>query len=187
MSNVTRKFRTTVGTARYPHLTRPDTKFEPPFKTGFIQSPDDAQPLIDIINEVAEEAFKPAQIKKANIPYEIDEETGDVVFTTKSGYQPGLFAGNGDPIKDKVREKLIVGGGSQIKLSLTVKAWEVSGKCGIKLELRTVQIVKPVSSGGFDAEEGGWVPDEDDYADDDTAPANDQDTDEDAADEDEDF
>ena len=187
MSNISRRFQTKTGTARYPHLTRPDTKFEPPFKTGFIQSPEDAQALIDVIDTVADEAFSKAKLAKANMPYEIDEETGNVVFTTKSGFQPTLFDGRGAPIKDKVREKLFVGNGSQIKLTLKVKSWEVNAKCGIKLEISSAQIVQPVSSGGFDAEEGGWVPDEDDYADDDTDAGDDQPTDESPLDDDEEF
>lgn len=97
---------TCPGVAKHTNIKKPDTKFNPEgnFKTSLILSSADAQPLVDRINEVAQENLdavkaelvkqgKAAQAKKAvlcaNLPHspETDEEgneTGNVVFTFKA-------------------------------------------------------------------------------------------------------
>jgi len=156
-------FSTDIGTARYPWLKEPDTAFgQESYKCMLILDPTSAQPLVDKINKVAEDTFG-SKAAKAMMPIETDEETGDIIFKTKSGYLPKFWDSQGNPvIEANIPE---IWGGSKLKLAGWIAPWNKNGKMGITLQLMRVMIVEAQgpSSGdgqgesGFEAVEGGFV------------------------------
>lgn len=154
-------FSSPLGVARYPWLTEPDTAFgQEKFKCDLILSPEDAKPLIEQVNKVAGDFG--AMAGKASLPYFTDEDTGDVIFRTKTTYKPKFFDSAGDPIiESKVPP---IWGGSKLKLGGWIAPWSMNGKCGITLQLMKCMIVEakgPTEGGsansGFEPVEGGFV------------------------------
>lgn len=187
------RYVTQVGVAIYPHLVEPDTKFnaEGEYKVKLRLSPDsvitdakgkrvaDVQSFID---EMMGKALEKAQqenkgkIKEADAPYEIDDETGEVLVNfklkatgkTRDGKEftqkPALFDAKGKPAEVKG-----VWGGSKIKVSFEVVPFytKLIG-AGVSLRLKAVQIIELVAGGnggsadsyGFGEEEGYEAEDE---------------------------
>lgn len=98
------KFRTPKGTAVYPQLTKPDTKFkaEGEYSAKIRLSEEDAAPMVAKIDSLIEEAFKAEQgrlvaagkkaaaktLKYADKPYKVvrdseGDETGEIEFNIK--------------------------------------------------------------------------------------------------------
>lgn len=149
------KFQTPVGVAKYPHLNRPDTAFdaEGKYKTELILSPEDAKPLIKIIEDAAKEEHGKAHYR---VPYTVDEETGEVAFKLQSKYEPLFFDSAGQLVPQNALPQL--GGGSRIALKGFLNVYKVSGTCGVAITLRSVQIVEAsqgMNGEGFDAIDGG--------------------------------
>ncbi|WP_421276133.1 hypothetical protein [Aeromonas veronii] len=173
-------FTTPIVSAQYPYLVTPDTKFRPEgdLKVNFTV-PDNEywrevidQCESDIAKLIAD--FKEKNNKKLrespDVPW-IENDDGTITFKCKirASYARRNGKGNfdvkvtqfdakGTPIVPMVEIK----GGSEIKLSLELKTWESSGKAGISLRPRAVQVIK-LSDGvgsanseeyGFDEEEG---------------------------------
>lgn len=187
------RYVTQVGVAIYPHLVEPDTKFnaEGEYKVKLRLSPDsvitdakgkrvaDVQSFID---EMMAKALEKAQqenkgkIKEADAPYEIDEDTGDVLVNfklkatgkTRDGKEftqkPALFDAKGKPAEVKG-----VWGGSKIKVSFEVVPFytKLIG-AGVSLRLKAAQIIELIAGGnggsadsyGFGEEEGFEAEDE---------------------------
>jgi hypothetical protein len=120
---------------------------------------------------------KPIKVEKADSPYGLvfdDEgnETGDYFFKircnaqgkTKNGevfnFKPALFDAKGKPLSKSVN----IGGGTTLKASFEIVPYYVgsSGKAGVSLRLKAVQVLDLVQFGGggnaksfgFDEEEG---------------------------------
>ena len=130
-------FSTPVGTARYPWLAEPDTAFgQEKYKSELILSPEDAKPLIDLINKTVTDLS--ADPSKLSLPYSTDEDTGDIIFKTKTSYKPKFFDSAGHPIiESKIPQ---IWGGSKLKLGGNIAPWSMNGKGGI-----TLQLLKAVS------------------------------------------
>lgn len=160
MANKKIRFTSPKGRAKYPWLNRPDTQFsaEGVYTTHLIMDPKEAAELVALIKKTAEDEFGPTA--KYSAPYEIDEETGEVIIKTKSNYVPPFDDSTGQVIMPEAVPQLFAG--SILCVGGFVKAYTVSGRKGVSLQLGRVQIIDPVSSGAggaspFAAVEGGYV------------------------------
>lgn len=154
------KYVSPKGTAGYPKLTRPDTKFkaEGEYSTSLTMGKKIAAPLIAQIEEAYVEEFGQKAVAKANYPFKEDE--GKITFKFKSKNKPKLFDAAGKPIRDG--EELNVGSGSVLKVAGAISCRAVSGKNYATLYMNQVQIIDLVEFSGspFEAEEGGFVAEE---------------------------
>jgi hypothetical protein len=174
---------TPVGTAVYPWITKADTKFNPQgdFRTGLRMPLEVAQPLIDKLEAIRQEALleskkaKKKPPKEGNLPwspvYDDDgNETGEIEFkfktkasgTTKDGKAFTKSIKVFDAKKNEV-EGLSIYGGSQIKVAFQAVPYDVAAVgVGLTLRFSAVQVLKLVEGGGgSDAsvfgEEDGYV------------------------------
>ena len=155
------KFTTPTGVARYVWLQpgRPDTAFdtEGKYKVQLKMSEALAKPIMDLIDESKRDNF--AAKDKVKLPYERDEETGDIIFKVQSKYQPKYVDSSGSPIpEDKVP---LMFGGSELKAKGMLDPYSGSSK-GISMRLSAVQVINPVAGEGgdmenFDAVDGGYT------------------------------
>jgi hypothetical protein len=159
-----RIYKTEEGTLRYPWLNKPDTKFqdEGVYKTSFILSPDKAQDLIKMVRECAKDELG-KKADKARLPFATDSDTGDIIFTMKSYYQPKFVDSQGNPITSKMPP---IYGGSKVRLKGDMYTYDKGANVGVGMALLAVQIIdladKPSSGGqseGFEPVSGGWVHD----------------------------
>lgn len=170
------------GVAVYPHLNAPDVKFKAEGKlhTKLRCTADDAAPLVEKLKEMQQKAFAEAKadpknkgkkVKLADLPFAVDDETGEVTFTF-STQASGISKKTGEPWVRKlavydaagVALKPIpkVGGGSVLKVSFEPGAFYTAlVGAGVTLRLEAVQIIKleewgdrSASSYGFEKEEG---------------------------------
>ena len=152
------KYVSPKGSAGYPKLLKPDTKFkaEGEYSTTLTMDKKTAKPLMDQIEEAYTEEFGAKALPKANFPYKEDEE-GNITFKFKSKQKPKLFDSKGSPIK--VVDDLNIGSGSTMKVSGAISCRAVSGKNYATLYMNAVQIIDLVEYSGspFGAEEGGFT------------------------------
>tara|TARA_R100000353_G_scaffold27510_5_gene23194 strand:+ start:5133 stop:5771 length:639 start_codon:yes stop_codon:yes gene_type:complete len=168
-------FTTKKGEAVYPHLSRPDTKFDKDghYKVNLKMSKEDAQPVIDLINDLhnrnVEELSKTKKnVKIAPMPY-FDEEdddgnpTGKVIikFKSKAAYKPAIYDAGKPP---KLIKESDIWGGSELRVGGTAVPFHTAAiGAGITIRIRAVQVIKYVEGGGggdkygFSAEDGGFV------------------------------
>lgn len=209
------RFVSPKGTASYPYLTKPDTKFNPDgeYKVSLIVAGAAASKTIDFLTEQHDAAVSNAKkensgkrVKEGELPF-IENDDGTVTFKfklkakviPKNGNQfeqkPILFDAKGKPLVGEPK----VGGGSTIKVCYEVVPYYTAiAGAGVSLRLKAVQIIELKEySGGGNAEsygfceEEGFAADEDDTSpfDADAAGAADEPTagDSEGGDEDEDF
>src|SRR5690348_511137 len=89
------KFVTPFGVASYPHLNKPDTKgkyADNKYKTKLVLPGDDpdTQAFVKKIEEALQE-LKGSKKASLHRPYQVDEDTGEVIFTAKTKYAPAIF------------------------------------------------------------------------------------------------
>ena len=166
--------KTPVGVAQYPHLNTPDTKFNPvgEYKVNIVVPVDEAQDFIESVEAVYEEAYdleckqkKKKKIKRADFPWELNEEETHVIIKTKmkakvetkSGdswtQRPALFDAAGKPMSPKIR----IGGGSELLASIEAYPWFApSLGFGISLRPKAVQVIKLIQGDGKSAEDFGF-------------------------------
>lgn len=170
--------KTPVGTAVFPHLNEPDTKFkeEGEYKVSLALSGDEASSLMASIDKMQDEAlaaFKESsegkgkkKVGKAKPPYreELDEEdepTGRTLFSFKSSYKPSIVDSKVKPISPDTK----LWGGSEIRVNADVGGWHIplQGGVGVTMYMKGVQVIKAVggNSGAsdFDEVDGGFVDD----------------------------
>lgn len=151
------RFVTPKGTALWPWLAVPDTRFdtEGKFKTDLLVAKAEAEDLMTKAKALFVEEFGEKSLKKAKWPFEIEEESGAVRFRAKSSKKPVLYDGAGTVIP----EDLNVGNGSVLKLSGIMSTYNAGGNTGVTMYLNAVQIINLVEFGGnnFEAEDGGYV------------------------------
>lgn len=159
MSKSNLKFVSPKGTASYPWLTKPDTKFsaEGSYKTGLVLSAEEAKPLQDAIKAAFVDEFGQSKMAKAHMPWKEGEE-GLVTFNFKSKLKPRLFDSAGKAIMGDPK----VGAGSVIKVSGAYGPYNKGVNMGVALYLNAVQIIDLVefSASPFGAEQGGYVADD---------------------------
>ena len=153
-------FTTPRGTAIYPWLNRADFQFDTAgqFKVNLRVPKDEAKELMEDVRNAANDAYGD-KAKNANMPWKVDEETGDVIFTCKSKFKPKLVDSTGQVISEQNEPQ--VNSGSTIKCAGTLFAWNAGGKFGISLQLAGAQLIELAERGesqlGFGNEEGGYV------------------------------
>jgi hypothetical protein len=173
-------YKTPVGIAQYPRLTKPDTKFNPAgeFKISLILDAAVAQPIIDECEKIA--AKKLADVKAEN-PKLVKQKL--IKMCEDKPYKPVLDdEGNPtDKVKVNFKMKAVieskktgqkwnqrpdlfdskgtvlvnpnVGGGSEVRVAYEITPfWTQKIGAGVTLRLKAVQIIKLVEyTGGRDA------------------------------------
>jgi hypothetical protein len=180
------RFTTPKGTAQYPYLNKPDTKFNPDgdYKCKLELDAADASEIIAFLDEQVEKSVELAKkenpgkkIKQGDAPYEVNEETGKASFnfklkakvTTKSGesfeQRPAIFDAKGKPLQN-----VNVGGGSKVKIAYEVVPFYTAlVGASISLRMKAVQVIDLVEfSGGASADAFGFG-EEDGYEAEDTS------------------
>lgn len=175
---------TPIGTAVFPRLNEPDTKFDPngAYSTKLRLTDGDAEKFQSLVEDFAKRAYAEeckAQgkktLKRADLPFkpattrEGEEIPGAVDFNlkrkaggvTKAGKKwtatVGLFDANGQPMTDEIW------GGSKIRAQVTLVPWYAAALgFGIRLEIRQVQVIELVGPDGtqecaFGTVEGGFT------------------------------
>lgn len=161
-----------IGIARYPWLTKPDTKFDADgvYKVDLIlPKNEDTEKFLSVLKAKADEAFEEAKKKAKNpsavvqvVPFEDEYDdkqapTGNVLvrFKTKAKFKGkdgstriqsvSLFDSKGHPA---VVESVYAG--SVIRVNFVPVPYFVAGtrSAGISLRMNAVQILKLVSAGG---------------------------------------
>lgn len=183
---------TPKGIASYPHLNKPDTRFNPDgeFKVTLVLGEEAANKMAEKMQAVADKAYDDAveaakgsnkkKITKADVlkPQEDADgnETGQYVFTAKMkahvkpkkgdafDQAPVVFDAHGKQIKGELPK---IGGGSTLKLNCELIPYYVAStkEAGCSLRLKAVQIIDLVEWGA-NAESYGFG-DEDGYTADD--------------------
>lgn len=167
---------TPAGTAIYPHLTQPDTKFNAmgEYKVSLSLTEDEAAPIIAKFNQAMEQAKtmipQGKRPKVSEPPYfnELDDqgqETGRVVFkfkmkakvNTKDGrtieMSPKLFDAQGTLMNDVES----IWGGSTLRISADLIPYYVAAVgAGVSARLKAVQIIELKTGGGSNAESFGF-------------------------------
>lgn len=157
---------TPIGTAMYPRLNEPDTKFDDAgvYKVNLLLGSEEGEVLAKTLTAYRDRAVDQVQGKKkinlAILPYseEEDEEgndTGNFIFKfkLKAAYEdragkivecrPDLFGPDLKPTE------VHVGGGSRIAVAFRMYPWFVPALgLGISLRLKAVQVVEAKSMGG---------------------------------------
>jgi hypothetical protein len=182
---------TPVGTARFPWLTKADTKFNAggEYKTDLLfNSIDEVAPLVAALDKVLEEAvatqrdaMKPGDAKKLKVVHFLHheedsegEETGRVFMrfklkatvTMKDGktfeQKPNGFDAAGEPIPMTVP----VYAGSQIKINFEACPYysAVDKAIGLSLRLRAYKVISLSSGSGSSASSYGFGDVEDGYS-----------------------
>lgn len=147
------KFTSPFGTAKYPHISSPDTKgkfADNKYKTKLVFKIDDPAALAAV--EAIKEAATEIHGKKGQnlyMPFVIDEDEGEITITAKSAYAPAVFDAKGNAAKG-----VQVGGGSVIRLMGNLVEFDK----GISLQLNQVQIKELNGFGkcAFDEVEDGY-------------------------------
>ena len=178
------RINTPVGTAVFPHLHEPDTKFdaEGVYRTKFALPADEAADLIEKLEGIRDAyvAEQDAKTRKTHSIAEVCEtelddegdETGRVIFTFKMRARitrksdqkvfeqaPAIF----DSANNRLAEPPAIWGGSKLRINAEVVPYTMASSktLGVSLRLKAVQIVELVSGGGgaspFDEFEGGDV------------------------------
>lgn len=166
------------GTAAYPWLTKPDTKFKADgeFSVRLKVPADEAASLIALIEEArkasaaaAKEENPKKAIKMADPPYkpEVDDEgneTGNYLFNFKQGAL--IKTKDGEVIKvvikifdakGKALTGVIVGAGSTIKVAFQLnKFYTAMLGAGVSLRLKAVQVIDLIEPQGGSAESYGF-------------------------------
>jgi hypothetical protein len=160
-------FTTPRGTASYPKLIKPDTKFNPEgvYSVGLIFPADEVSDFISQIEENFVDEFGPKKLSELQKPWSINED-GDYLFKFKSANKPQLFDADGKAINPKADIKL--GSGSVLKIKGSIKPIMVQKKYYATLYINGVQLLDLVefNGAGFAAEEGSYKAQEDTTGDD---------------------
>lgn len=167
----TKTITTPAGIARYPHLNRPDLKFDDVgvFKVNLEMSNEDAESFIAKIDELFTEfvSEKKRELKKDKLkmhafPWEENDGMTQLklkvkaVGKTKAGEeysrQPKIFGADGKPLEANI------GGGSKIKVAVVPYFWYTASLgAGITLQPKAVQVIDLVTWGdGASAEAYGF-------------------------------
>lgn len=168
------RFTSPAGTAVYPYLNQPDTKFDAAgvYKTKLSMPIADAESLMAQLEDLHKQALADAKkansgkrIKEAELPFLVNEEDGTVAFslklkakvTPKNG-KPfeqvvALFDAKGAPLSRSVK----IGGGSTIKCAFeAVPFFAAQVGAGITLRLLAVQVLDLKTFGGASADAFGF-------------------------------
>ena len=161
------------GIARYPSLSRPDTKYNENgvYKANVAVPLEDAEATMAKLQSIAKQELGKA-LPKSDNPFwkmEIDDngdETGMVMFKAsvknvvrRDGQLWDRKPKQYDADLNMVDE--VIYGGSELIVSCEIYVWEYSGKKGVSLQPTAVQIIKLVGpsedENPFEKQDGGYV------------------------------
>lgn len=172
------RFTTEVGIAKWPHLNKPDTKFDKDgaYKLSLVLDKDSVKGIFDRVKEVLKSFIADGgSMSKKMSPLPIRDDKDDagnptgnyeVKFKLRAigGRQgdtweqrPALFDAGGRPMSE------LIGGGSKVKVGCEIVPYSTAATgTGITLRLKAVQVIElvAVSSGdsfeswSFSEEEG---------------------------------
>ena len=166
---------TPVGTAIYPWLNTPDTRFgEPTFKVNLRLTGEDAIKFIAQVDALKEEAKAHLGVADLIVPIvpALDDDRNeipgayDVKTKAKAHFKQadGSLVENHITIVDAQKNPMdesagTIWGGSKIKLALNVGAVSTSIYSGLMLRINAVQVIELVTGGqgganAFDKEDG---------------------------------
>lgn len=148
------RFITPAGIAVWPKLDVPDV-YQPLDKQGKPKGAAKTQYIIRVKFSDADLAKVTAYVEKKteelspggkNSPLVKDKKTGEITLKATSGakYRPACWDSKNKRIPDDVR----VGGGSKVKLDLTVNAYDGFGG-GINFYINAVQVLELVDGDNF--------------------------------------
>jgi hypothetical protein len=176
---------TPVGTAKYPHVNTPNTRFndEGDYSCDIIITKEEAdalnlqfQPLFDAEYHAKLEELGKQKLKLSDPPVREDDDGNWVVKAKLKNVLAGVYK-NGDPrpaksialydSQGKPLKDTLVRGGSRVKLAVRPRFWYVASTgFGMSLDLLAVQVIelgdgglsdKAAESFGFTEVEGGYV------------------------------
>jgi len=159
----------------YPHLNKPDTKFNPDgeYKLTLSLTSEESTNLLKALEEQielskkdAEDRAKGKKVKVADPPYSINEEDGNYQFkfklkakakSSKTGNEweqkPAIFDSDLKPLSPEKQ----IWGGTEGKVSFEVIRYFVPlTGAGISLRLKAVQILELVEGSGGDGSKFGF-------------------------------
>jgi hypothetical protein len=165
---------TPKGELVYPHLTKPDTKYDKDgvyrtvLKTPYNEEAKNfTRKLEELVDEYAHQLDK--KTKRSPLPFKINEDEGTLEITLKCKakgirndgttweQKPVIFDSKGTPFEPEG----VIWGGTVAKISFTPSLYSVAAiGTGISLRLKAVQIIDLVKGGnssdtyGFTEEEG---------------------------------
>ena len=175
------KYNTPVGVARYPHLNKPDTRFDDDgvYKCDLIfsASAPGVADLIEYLEGIRDAEFDKLDVKKQKtyskaevFEMELDDagdETGNVIFKTKLNAvgknnqtgdtwvnTPKLFDSVGNPLGEDAQ----IWSGSKLIIAGKVMAYAMGStkSVGVSLKCDGVQVIELVSGGGQTADSFGF-------------------------------
>lgn len=154
---------TPKGVLSWPFIAKPDTRYNPDgvYKTSLVLSAADAEPLMETCKEAFISEYGNTKMAKANMPFEVNEESGEVTFKFKSKRQPKIYDAKGKVIS-KVPQ---IASGTIAKIATAINPYQTGINTGVSMYLNDVQILELVEYGGaakFSAEDGYEYEAEDD-------------------------
>lgn len=146
---------TPKGVLSWPYIAKPDTRYNPEgvYKTSLVVSANDAEALMKTCTDAFIEEYGDKKLAKANMPFEVNDESGEVTFKFKSKRQPRLYDAKGKVI-NKIPQ---VASGTIAKVSTAINPYATGINTGVSLYLNDVQILELVEYGAgpkFGAEDG---------------------------------
>lgn len=158
-----KKLMSPKGVASYPHINRPDTKFDDRgvYKVDLIVPGLEAEGFIAELKQLAIDEFgkRASQAHIPVTPYEEDETK--VVLKFRGQYKPVVRNSKNNILTGDAIPS--IGGGSTMRCACQAGTYNAGGKIGVKLYLSQVQLVEVQSFDDcpFPEEEDGYVGDPD--------------------------
>lgn len=170
--------------APYCWINKADTKYKPQgeFKVSLIVSEAEAQKLMQKIEKLhndnyaaakSDPKFKGKRLIEAALPFDIDEETGNVTFKfkmnasyldKKSEEMKPLFCRVVDSQGGRLEKTPAIGAGSELKVRFSMLPFAAVGGIGsgIKLQMDSVMLIKLVAfgQGGQSGKDDNWAGEE---------------------------
>lgn len=175
------QYTTPRGIAKWPHLSKSDagqTEYAPAYRVTLEVEPEimeshklsNGELLIDALNDLWVDAVNQAKEAKKttnNCPWKIDEETGNYLLTFKvsaeyTDKKTRMIKDTVLPIYDAKKQLFVpsdggeIGIGSVIRVNFSPYVYNASGKFGVSMRLKAVQVIDYVPKGGdygFDIED----------------------------------
>lgn len=171
--------KTPAGIAIYPHLNKPDTRFNPEgqYQVKLRIPSEEAKDLISAIDAVIDEEVAKAKkenpkkaVKLATKPYAValdDEgnETDEFIFSFKAKAVLSLKDGNKIPVTVKLfdakggvfPQEDTIWGGSKLKIAFNAAPFNTAmAGIGASLRIKAVQVIDLVTGGGGNASSFGF-------------------------------
>jgi hypothetical protein len=146
---------TPKGVMSWPYIAKPDTRYNPEgvYKTSLVVSSADAESLMKTCTDSFVAEYGSSKLAKANMPFEVNEEAGEVTFKFKSKRQPKAYDAKGKLITKMPQ----IASGTVAKIATAINPYQTGINTGVSLYLNDVQIIDLVEYGGapkFGAEDG---------------------------------